>query len=80
MGGVLRPLSEVGTVPVYWSPLTAAVKAGAKRSPKGCLYREDEHAIIELEKMAGCLFLSIFSSKESGFGVSAPRSHPSASG
>jgi hypothetical protein len=36
-------------------PLAAAVKAGAKRSPKGCLYGEDEHPRIELEKMAGAV-------------------------
>ncbi len=52
----------------------------AHRSRQGCapfahrdsgcgLYREDEHPRIGLEKMARCLFLSIFSSREYGFGV-----------
>src|ERR1017187_4550134 len=38
---------------------------GAPRSGSG-LYREDEHPIIAMEKMVRCIFLSIFSSKESG--------------
>lgn len=32
-----------------------AVKAEAKRSPKGCLYRLDERPRMELEEMAGAL-------------------------
>jgi hypothetical protein len=53
-------------VSVSGSPAVVKTARFLRTAKRLGLYGEDEHPIMELEKMAGALYLSIFSSKEQG--------------